>query len=97
MSSEAPQTTGADAIDTAIAQGIDFDGSPIPAEKLDLYHSVMALEAKRQRSGVSNTMRSRIVRIGAKHITQDQLNQMLLKADFAPLKDKEVAFYYGKK
>ncbi len=91
------QTTGADAIDVAIAKGIDFDGSPIPTHKLDLYNKVMALEADRQRSGVSNTMRSRIVRIGAKHIPQAELNQMLIDADFAPLKDKEIAFFYGNK
>lgn len=90
-------TTGADAIDVAIANGIDFDGSPIPAEKLDLYNQVMALEAGRQRSGVSNTMRSRIVRIGAKHIPQDELNQKLIDAGFAPLKEKEIAFFYGGK
>lgn len=90
-------TTGADAVDTAIASGIDFDGTPIPTAKLELYHQVMAIEAGRQRSGVSNTMRSRIVRIGAKHIPQHELNQMLLDADFAPLKDKEIAFYYGGK
>jgi hypothetical protein len=89
-------TTGADAIDVAIAKGIDFDGSPIPVAKLDLYNQVMGLEAGRQRSGVSNTMRSRIVRIGAKHIPQDELNQKLIEAGFAPLKDKEVAFYYSK-
>ncbi len=90
-------TTGADAIDNAIAKGIDFDGSPIPAAKLELYQKVMGLEAGRQRSGVSNTMRSRIVRIGAKHIPQEELNKMLIEADFAPLKDKEIAFYYGGK
>ena len=90
-------TTGADAIDEAIAKGVDFDGSPIPTAKLELYHKVMAIEANRQRSGVSNTMRSRIVRIGAKHIPQAELNQMLIDADFAPLKDKEIAFYYGTK
>jgi hypothetical protein len=90
-------TTGADAVDQAIARGIDFDGTPIPAGKLELYTKVMALEAGRQRSGVSNTMRSRIVRIGAKHIPQAELNQLLLDADFAPLKDKEIAFYYGGK
>lgn len=94
---ETQSTTGADAIDEAIAKGVDFDGSPIPVAKLDLYQQVMGLEAGRQRSGVSNTMRSRIVRIGAKHIPQDELNQMLLDADFAPLKEKEVAFYYGGK
>ena len=90
-------TTGADAVDEAIARGIDFDGSPIPSAKVDLYNKVMGLEAGRQRSGVSNTMRSRIVRIGAKHIAQDELNQLLVAADFAPLKDKEIAFYYGGK
>lgn len=89
-------TKGADAIDEAIARGIDFDGSPIPPAKLDLYQKVMGLEANRQRSGVSNTMRSRIVRIGAKHIPQAELNQMLEDAGFAPLKEKEIAFYYSK-
>ena len=90
-------TTGADAIDQAIAQGIDFDGSPIPLAKLDLYKQVMGLEANRQRSGVSNTMRSRIVRIGAKHIPQTELDQKLVDAGFAPLKEKEIAFFYGGK
>ena len=88
---------GADAVDRAIASGLDLDGSPIPPAKLELYNRVMAFEAGRQRSGVSNTMRSRIVRIGAKHIGQAELNQMLEDADFAPLKDKEIAFYYGGK
>ncbi|NJK41979.1 MAG: DUF4090 family protein [Acaryochloridaceae cyanobacterium SU_2_1] len=88
-------TTGADAVDIAIAKGLDLDGSAIPAPKLELYQQVMGLEANRQRSGVANTMRSRIVRIGAKHLPQDQLNQMLENADFAPLKPKEITFYYG--
>lgn len=96
MSTETNATKGADAIDVAIASGIDFDGTPIPPEKLELYHKVMGLEAGRQRSGVSNTMRSRIVRIGAKHIPRDELNQMLSDAGFAPLKEKEIAFYYVK-
>lgn len=90
------KTTGADAIDEAISRGIDFDGTLIPEEKLELYNKVMGLEAGRQRSGVSNTMRSRIVRIGAKHIPLEELNQMLAAAGFAPLKDKEIAFYYQK-
>jgi Protein of unknown function (DUF4090) len=90
-------TTGADAIDVAIASGLDFDGTPIPPGKLELYEKVMGLEAGRQRSGVSNTMRSRIVRIGAKHIPQAELDAMLAAADFAPLKEREVAFFYGPK
>ena len=95
--SQTQPTTGADAVDEAIAKGIDFDGSPIPTAKVELYQKVMGLEAGRQRSGVSNTMRSRIVRIGAKHISQDELNQMLIDANFAPLKEKEIAFYYSPK
>jgi hypothetical protein len=90
-------TAGADAIDVAIAKGIDFDGTPIPEEKLSLYSQVMGLEAGRQRSGVSNTMRSRIVRIGAKHIPQEELDKKLVDAGFAPLKEKEVAFFYAGK
>lgn len=97
MSAENPQMTGADAVDAAIAKGLDLDGSPIPPKMLDLYTKVMALEADRQRSGVTNTMRSRTVRIGAKHIPQEELNQMLAAAGWTPLKDKEIAFYYGGK
>ncbi|RZM79904.1 small RNA NsiR4-regulated ssr1528 family protein [Leptolyngbya iicbica] len=97
MTDSSPAMTGAEAVDAAIAQGIDLDGSPIPANKLSLYQTVMAKEADRQRSGVQNSMRSRIVRIGAKHFSQADLNQMLLDAEFTPLKDKEIAFYYGGK
>lgn len=97
MKSDAESTQGADAVDRAIAQGIDLDGTPIPSEKLDLYNKVMGLEAGRRRSGVSNTMRSRIVRIGAKHIPQEELDQMLTEAGFEGLKPKEIAFYYSSK
>jgi hypothetical protein len=90
-------TKGADAVDQAIAQGFDLDGSPIPEAKLSLYNKVMGFEAGRQRSGVTNTMRSRIVRIGAKHLAQAELNQMLLDAEFPPLKAKEIAFYFAGK
>ncbi|MEM8809755.1 MAG: DUF4090 family protein [Cyanobacteria bacterium P01_G01_bin.38] len=90
-------TLGADGVDAAIANGLDLDGSPIPPAKLDLYNTVMAKEAGRQRSGVTNTMRSRIVRIGAKHYSQTDLEAMLKTAEFAPLKAKEIAFYYGPK
>lgn len=90
-------TKGAESVDKAIAQGLDLDGSPIPAKKLNLYRKVMGFEAGRQRSGVTNTMRSRIVRIGAKHLDRDELDRMLLDAEFPPLKDKEIAFYYSQK
>lgn len=97
MSQNTAQTTGADAVDAAIANGVDLDGTPIAPAKLELYTTVMAKEAQRQRSGVITSMRSRIVRIGAKHYSQEDLNQMLLEADFPPLKDKEVAYFYGSK
>jgi hypothetical protein len=88
---------GADAVDLAIATGIDLDGSPIPVKKLELYQKVMDFEAGRQRSGVTNTMRSRIVRIGAKHLAKEELDRLLAEAEFPALKDKEIAFYYGNK
>lgn len=55
----------------------------------------MGFEAGKQCSGVTNTMRSRIVRIDAKHSAQAKLNQMSIDAEFPPLEDKEIAFYYG--
>ena len=87
-------TTGAGAVDEAIAKGVDLDGSKIPAEKLGLYKEVMALEANRQRSGVSNSMRSRIVRIGPKHLSHADLDVKLAAADFKPLTEREVIYYY---
>ena len=77
-------TKGAEAVDKVISQSLDLDGSPIPAPKLDLYNKVINFEAGRQRSAVTNTMRSRIVRIGAKHLERDKLNQMLIDANFTP-------------
>ncbi len=81
-------------MDEAIAKGVDLDGSKIPAEKLELYKEIMALEADRQRSGVSNSMRSRIVRIGAKHLSHADLDVKLVAADFKPLTEREVIYYY---
>ena len=43
INQESQTTKGADAVDEAIASGIDFDGSPIPPAKLELYHKVMGL------------------------------------------------------
>ncbi|MFQ3680183.1 MAG: DUF4090 family protein [Pseudanabaenaceae cyanobacterium] len=93
--SEKASSVGADAVDAAIARGQDLDGSPIPPAMLELYRSVMALEAQRQRSGVTKTMRSRIVRIGAKHLPQSELNAKLEAAGWEGLQPKEIAFYYG--
>ncbi len=82
-------------MDAAIAAGLDLDGSPIPAEMLNLYREVMALEAQRARSGVKKSMRNRVVKTGAKHFDQASLDARLKAAGWEGLKDKEIAFFYG--
>jgi hypothetical protein len=86
---------GPGGVDDAIAAGLDFDGTPIPAEMLSLYTEVMDLESKRARSGVKKSMRNRIVKTGAKHFDQQTLDARLKAAGWEGLKDKEIAFFYG--
>lgn len=86
---------GPDGVDAAIAAGLDLDGSPIPAEMLALYNEVMALEAKRARSGVRKSMRNRVVKTGSKHFDQVSLDARLKAAGWEGLKAKEIAFFYG--
>ena len=86
---------GPDGVDAAIQAGVDLDGSPIPAEMLELYNQVMDLESKRARSGVLKSMRNRVVKTGAKHFDQQTLDQRLKAAGWDGLKNKEIAFFYG--
>jgi hypothetical protein len=86
---------GPDGVDAAIAAGLDLDGSPIPAEMLNLYREVMALEAQRARSGVKKSMRNRIVKTGSKHFDQASLDARLKAAGWDGLKEKEITFFYG--
>ena len=86
---------GPDGVDEAIKAGVDLDGSPIPAEKLNLYNEVMDLDSQRSRSGVLKSMRNRVVKTGAKHFDQETLNQRLLAAGWDGLKAKEIAFYFS--
>jgi hypothetical protein len=86
---------GPNGVDEAIAAGIDLDGSPIPGEMLSLYNEVMDLESKRARSGVKKSMRNRIVKTGAKHFDQSNLNERLVAAGWEGLKPKEIAFFYS--
>ncbi len=86
---------GPDGVDAAIAAGVDLDGSPLPAAMLSLYQEVMALEAARTRSGVTKSMRNRIVRTGSKHLDQASLDARLKAAGWEGLKPKEIAFFYG--
>jgi hypothetical protein len=87
--------SGPDGVDAAIAAGLDLDGSAIPAEMLSLYREVMELESARARSGVKKSMRNRIVRTGAKHLSEAVLNERLVSAGWEGLNPKEIAFYYG--
>lgn len=86
---------GAEAIEAAIARGVDLDGTPIPLSQLELYRRVMELEAGRPRSGVANTLRDRIVRIGSKHFPQDELDRLLGEVGFQSLTSEEAAFFYA--
>jgi hypothetical protein len=86
---------GPDGVDDAIQQGIDLDGSPIPAEMLSLYQEVMELESQRARSGVKKSMRNRIVKTGCKHFDQASLDARLKAAGWEGLKEKEIAFFYS--
>ena len=87
--------SGPDAIDKAIQDGIDLDGTPIPSGMLTLYKEVMDKENARKRSGVKKSMRNRIVKTGAKHFDQDTLNSRLINAGWDGLKTKEIDFFYN--
>ena len=87
--------SGPDAIDKAIAAGLDLDGSPLPDAMVGLYNEVMEKESQRKRSGVRKSMRNRVVRTGAKHFDQETLNTRLIEAGWDGLKEKEIAFFYG--
>ena len=86
---------GPDGVDAAIKAGVDLDGTPIPAEKLSLYNEVMDLESRRSRSGVTKSMRNRVVKTGCKHFDQATLDGRLRQAGWDGLKEKEIAFFYS--
>ena len=87
--------SGPDAINDAIEVGLDLDGSKIPLEMLNLYREVMDQERARKRSGVQKSMRNRIVRSGAKHFSQENLNRRLIEAGWEGLKPKEIEFFFS--
>ena len=92
---EAMAIAGPGGVDDAIAAGLDLDGSPIPVAMLSLYNEVMELESRRARSGVTKSMRNRIVKTGSKHLDQQTLDARLKGAGWDGLKAKEIAFFYG--
>ena len=85
---------GMKAVEEAIQLGIDLDGTPIPSKMLNLYNEIMEKESQRERSGVKKSMRNRCVKTGSKHFDKDKLNELLIKAGWEGLKDKEIAFFY---
>ncbi|SBO42278.1 DUF4090 family protein [Cyanobium sp. NIES-981] len=86
---------GPDGVDAAIRAGVDLDGSPIPEPMLALYNEVMELESHRARSGVTKSMRNRVVKTGSKHLDQQTLDARLKAAGWEGLKPREIAFFYG--
>tara|TARA_Y100000589_G_scaffold278541_1_gene274076 strand:+ start:416 stop:688 length:273 start_codon:yes stop_codon:yes gene_type:complete len=88
------KNNGIKAVDDAIAQGVDLDGSTIPSKMLNLYNKIMFEENKRKRSGVKKSMRNRCVKTGSKHFDKETLNRLLIDAGWEGLKDKEITFFY---
>ena len=86
--------SGMQAIDIAIKNGTDLDGTPIPPKMLELYNKIMNEENKRKRSGVKKSMRNRCVKTGSKHFDSETLNKLLIEAGWEGLKEKEILFFY---
>ena len=86
---------GMKAVEEAIEQGLDLDGTPIPLKMLQLYNEILEKESKRERSGVKKSMRNRCVKTGSKHFDKETLNELLINAGWDGLKDKEIDFFYN--
>ena len=86
---------GMQAVDEAIENGIDLDGTPIPPKMLELYNRIMNEENKRERSGVKKSMRNRCVKTGSKHFNKETLDQLLIESGWEGLKEKEILFFYN--
>tara|TARA_Y100000814_G_scaffold20335_1_gene13829 strand:+ start:243 stop:515 length:273 start_codon:yes stop_codon:yes gene_type:complete len=86
---------GMQAVDEAIKNGVDLDGTPIPPKMLELYNKIMSEENKRERSGVKKSMRNRCVKTGSKHFDKETLDQLLIDSGWEGLKEKEILFFYS--
>ena len=82
------------AVDLAISNGVDLDGTPIPEKMLKLYKSIMDQENKRVRSGVKKSMRNRCVKTGSKYFDKETLNKLLIEAGWDGLNQKEEDFFF---
>ncbi len=86
---------GMQAVDEAIKNGVDLDGSPIPTKMLELYNKIMSEENKRERTGVKKSMRNRCVKTGSKHFDKETLDKLLVDSGWEGLKEKEILFFYN--
>ena len=84
---------GMKAVDDAIENGIDLDGTPIPPKMLELYNMIMNEENKRERSGVKKSMRNRCVKTGSKHFDKETLDKLLIDSGWEGLAEKEILFF----
>ncbi len=83
-----------ESIESAISDGIDLNGCPLPDEMLVFYREVMEKEAARV-CRVRVAMRKRVISTGAKHFDKETLNQKLLEAGWEGLKPAEIAYFYS--
>ena len=81
---------GMQAVDLAIQNGVDLDGTPIPQKMLDLYNRIMDDENKRQSSGIKKSKRNRCVKTVSEHFDKETFNQLLVYSKWKGLKEKEI-------
>jgi len=84
---------GMQAVDLAIQNGVDLDGTPIPQKMLDLYNRIMDEGNKRQRSSVKKLLRNRCIKTGSKYSDKETLNQSLIDSGWEGFKEKEILFF----
>ena len=83
-----------ESIESAIKDGIDLNGTPLPKEMVGFYKEVMQKEAERI-CRVRVAMRKKIISIGSKHFDQETMNQRLMDAGWEGLKAAEIAYYFS--
>ena len=83
-----------ESIGSAIHDGIDLNGTPLPKEMVGFYKEVMQKEAERV-CRVRVAMRKKIIATGSKHYDQETMNQRLLDAGWEGLKAAEIAYFFS--
>ncbi len=83
-----------ESIESAIQDGIDLSGTPLPKDMVTFYKEVMQKEADRV-CRVRIAMRKKIIAIGSKHYDQETLNKRLLDAGWEGLKAAEIAYFFS--